>query len=132
MSIRLSPKYGVNPSITKCFWCGNDTGIALLGRIGRRVDERTIEHDAEAPHYIFAGYEPCEKCKQNFALGVLLMEADTVPSFDGQPEMQNGVYPTGRFVVVKREAADRMFNCKVGDKAFVDRQAFQALFGEVA
>ena len=32
--ILLSPKYGVNPTMPVCFWCGEDRGeIALLGRI---------------------------------------------------------------------------------------------------
>ena len=129
-SIRLSPKHGVNPAIIKCFWCGEDNGIALLGRFSA-VENGVLNRDAEAPHYVFGGYEPCEKCKRNFALGVLLMEACTFPQFNGQPEMQEGVFPTGRHVVIKREAADRIFNVPVKDKAFVDRETFNMLFGNM-
>lgn len=129
-AIRLSPKYGVNPSITKCFWCGEDMGIALFGRISGVQNGRLL-HDVEAPKYAFGGYEPCEKCKSNFALGVLLMEAANEPTFDGQPEMQEGVYPTGRCVVIKPEAAKRMFNCDVREKAFVDRETWSMLFGHL-
>ena len=47
--IRLSKKYGVNPSIPICFWCGQEKNeIALLGHIG---DGRRGE-DLEAPRNI--------------------------------------------------------------------------------
>lgn len=115
--IRLSQKHGVNPSITKCFWCGNDTGIALLGK---------LPGDVEAPRYVFGGYEPCDTCKGNFALGTLLMEASDCPMFDGQPEMQRGVWPTGRHLVMRREAAKRIFDCE-SEMAFVDHATFEWL-----
>ena len=121
-SIRISPKFGVNPALTKCFWCGKDTGVALLGRItgGKRGG------DLEAPRYVFGGYEPCDECKEKMGMGVLMMEADSEPVSDGQPEMQNGVWPTGRWVVLKKEAAERILNC-TSDKAFCDRQTFELL-----
>lgn len=40
-SIRLSPKHGLNPSISVCFFCGEDKNeIILPGK---------LEGDAEAP-----------------------------------------------------------------------------------
>lgn len=38
--IRVSEKYGVNPSITICPICGKETGIALLGRL--KGDEKLL------------------------------------------------------------------------------------------
>lgn len=36
-SIELSPKYGVNPTIPVCFWCGKEKNeIALMGRVRKR------------------------------------------------------------------------------------------------
>jgi hypothetical protein len=32
-SIRLSEKHGVNPSLMLCFYCGEASGVALLGRL---------------------------------------------------------------------------------------------------
>ena len=121
-SIKISPKHGVNPSLLKCFWCGEDMGIALMGK---------LKGDAEAPKYVFGGYEPCGKCKKKFAEGVLLMEADSWPVFEGQPAMQKDVYPTGKHLIMKREAAKRIFGLD-GDKAFIDRQLFAELVSKLA
>ena len=42
--------------------------------------------------------------------------------------MQKGVYPTGRYVVIKRDAARKMFdNIGSNDKAFVDTELFNRL-----
>lgn len=42
--------------------------------------------------------------------------------------MQKGIYPTGRYVVIKREAARKMFdNIGGNDKAFVDTELFNRL-----
>lgn len=117
--IRLSEKYGVNPSMTVCYWCGEPTGIALMGHIG---DKRKHE-DKEAPKYCFGGYEPCDACEEKMRRGTTLMEASTEPIFDGQPEAQDGCYPTGRYLVMKKEVAEQVFNTSVG-KAYVDKQIF--------
>lgn len=61
-SIRLSPKYGVNPTMPLCFFCGQPTGeIALLGM---------LKKDVEAPKYMLLNYEPCDKCKEARKQGV--------------------------------------------------------------
>ncbi len=122
--IKISPKYGLNPSMTVCFWCGEPTGIALPGRItGGRCGD-----DMEAPKYMFSGYEPCDKCKESMDLGVTMMEAGRAPHFEGQPEMQDGVYPTGRWSVITKEAAERIFNYH-GKAAFCDRETYEKLTG---
>ncbi len=117
--IKISPKYGLNPALTTCFWCGKDTGIALMGRItgGKRGG------DIEAPKYVFGGYEPCDECRENMAKGVTLMEASEFPNVEGQPPMQKGVYPTGNYVVMTREAAERLLGIK-DDKVFCDKKLF--------
>lgn len=104
--IRVSPKYGLNPTMPICFWCGKERGdIAIMGRIG---DGRKHE-DIEAPRHMVIDYEPCDECKRNMALGFTVIEATTAPNSVTSVQIQNGVFPTGRFVVVKREAATRIF-----------------------
>lgn len=131
MEITLSPKYGVNPTIPVCFWCGEEKNeVALLGRIG---DSRKHE-DFEAPMHIVLDYEPCAKCWENMSKGFTVMEATSRPNSVTNMEMQSGIYPTGRFVVLRMEAAQRMFNpevAKVG-KAFVDVALFNQFFGMAA
>lgn len=49
--IRISEKYGVNPSITICPICDKKTGIALLGK---------LKEDKEAPMRMLS--DPCDDC----------------------------------------------------------------------
>lgn len=118
--IKISPKYGVNPTIPVCFWCGKQKNeIALMGR---------MKGDIEAPKNMVLDYVPCEECQSHMAMGVAVLEASDHPNTEGQPPMQKGVYPTSRFVVVTTECADRVFNAYApwseGKKVFVDSDVF--------
>ena len=118
--IKISPKYGVNPTIPVCFWCGKQKNeIALMGR---------MKGDIEAPKNMVLDYVPCEECQSHMAMGVTVLEASDHPNTEGQPPMQKGVYPTSRFVVVTTECADRVFNAYApwseGKKVFVDSDVF--------
>ena len=130
-SIRLSPKYGVNPTIPVCFWCGEEKNeIALMGHIG---DGRKHE-DFEAPRYAVIDYEPCDKCRCGMAQGFTVMEATQHPNARTSIEMQKGVYPTGRFVVLKHEAAVRIFGKEFTSrgKAFMSEGDFNQMFSGVS
>ena len=118
--IKISPKYGVNPTIPVCFWCGKQKNeIALMGH---------MTGDIEAPKNMVLDYVPCEECQSHMAMGVAVLEASDHPNTEGQPPMQTGVYPTSRFVVVTTECADRVFNAYApwseGKKVFVDSDVF--------
>ena len=118
--IKISPKYGVNPTIPVCFWCGKQKNeIALMGH---------MKGDIEAPKNMVLDYVPCEECQNHMAMGVAVLEARDHPNTEGQPPMQKGVYPTSRFVVVTTECADRVFNAYApwseGKKVFVDSDVF--------
>lgn len=136
-SIPLSPKYGVNPCLQVCFWCGEDVGIALMGRI-RKKDPHTGRvirgSDEEAPNRVVLDYEPCQKCKENMSKGVTCVEATTVQPMDDRPEIQEGIYPTGRFCVIHEEAANRIFpgyDLKNGGKLLIEDAVFDKVFTEV-
>lgn len=125
-SIKISPKYGVNPTIPVCFWCGSERNeIALMGKIG---DGRKGE-DFEAPKHMVLDYEPCDKCRAAMDAGFTIMEATSAPNDATSVEMQSNTYPTGRFVVITKSAAKRMFGdiaektCKV----FADTDLFSKL-----
>lgn len=127
-SIRLSPKHGLNPTIAVCFWCGCEKNeIALMGRIGGKSDEK-------APNYAVINYEPCDKCKAGMASGFTVMEATASPNGQTSIEMQKGIYPTGRFVVLKNESADRIFGKEFTSrgKAFMGVEDFCHMFAEVS
>lgn len=123
-SIRLSKKYGVNPTIPVCFWCGKEKNeIALMGHIG----DRRKGEDIEAPKNMILDYEPCEDCRKNMNLGVTVMEVSYVPIREGFPPIQDDLYPTGRWCVIREEAADRIFgdNLNGQNKVFVDQDVYQ-------
>lgn len=128
--IKLSPKYGVNPTIPVCFWCGKEKNeIALMGRVG---DARKSE-DFEMPKHAVINYEPCEKCAKAMTMGITVMEATRTPNWVTNVEFQEGVYPTGKWVVLRTEAARKMFPDLGNDvkKAFVDAGVFDKIFGNV-
>jgi len=134
MSIRLSEKYGVNPSLGVCFWCGQDDGTVLL--MGRM--DRGGLHDIEAPRHACVTYEPCAKCQSGMDLGITIIEASEEPTYKGQPAMQRGVYPTGTYCVLTEDAIKRLiitpeFLEQVLAKrvAFMDSHTYHTLFDEV-
>lgn len=89
-SIRLHPEHGLNPTLPKCWWCGEDTGeIALLG----------AAYKGAAPTHMVIDKNPCDKCKAGMAKGITVMEADEIPPHAA----------TGRWVVITEEACRRVF-----------------------
>ena len=78
--LRLSPKHGVNPSITHCECCWKEIGIAMFGR---------LEGDAEAPRDVAMGL--CDDCQKVIdAKGLIIIEVK-----DG--ETGKNPYRTGRY-----------------------------------
>ena len=97
-SIRISPKYGVNPTIPICFFCGEEKSeIALLGKIGGKGK------DLEAPRHALLDYEPCEECLKKMATGITLVEVSNTPVSANQPPIAENAYPTGNWWVVTED-----------------------------
>ena len=104
-SIRISPEHGVNPSITVCSFCGKDKGLAMLGK---------LKGDAKAPKRAIYDYTPCEECQKKLDTGVGIIEVtrtnnQTLP-------IQEGAWPTGRWCVISKEAATRLFKEQANHK----------------
>ena len=98
MSVKISPKHGVNPSMGICFFCGEETGeIAILGK---------LPNDQEAPKYAILNYEPCTKCREQFEQGIAFIGVvDHVD--DDRPEIAQNAYPTGSVLVLTRDAVEK-------------------------
>lgn len=124
--LKLSPNHGLNPTISVCFWCGEEKGeIALLGRIG---DARKGE-DIEANMRTVIDYEPCPACLAKMNSGFTVVEATTSPNDTTRVPIHDGIYPTGRFVVIKPEVARRIFRIEGSEtKAFLKADMFQKIF----
>ena len=103
--INLSEKYGVNPTIPVCFWCGEKKNeVVLLGKVTNFNGEEIM-----MPTTACIDYEPCDKCKENMDMGFMVFEATQEPNDVTSKEIQPGIYPTGNWVVVRKESAKKMF-----------------------
>lgn len=95
MSLRLSKKHGVNPSVELCYFCGEAKGVVLFGAAYKN---KHGEH-AEAPREVLLSHEPCDKCREYMKHGVIFIG------------VANGDDPdkrTGQFWVLVDEAVKRM------------------------
>ena len=113
-SIRLSKEYGLNPSITTCYFCGKEDGIALLG------DAYRDEHGnkAQAPMKIGClNRVPCPECKELMKAGIMLISVR-----DG--ETGQDPYRTGKLCVVKEEAVKRLLTGESLEQALRMRMCF--------
>lgn len=122
-TIKLSKRYGLNPSMPICFFCGQTKNeIVLLGE---------LPQDAEAPKNILIDYEPCEECKTKLNEGITFIEISPEPLVENHLPIQENAYPTGRFATITEEAALRIFNdptnLRKGKKVLTDQELMDKL-----
>lgn len=111
--IILSPKHGVNPSVTHCECCGKEIGVALFGK---------LKGDAEAPRDVAMGL--CNDCQKVVdAQGLLIIEVR-----DG--ETGNNPYRTGRIVGITKDAKERMFKDINSPICYMEQSMFSPMFGQ--
>lgn len=138
--IEVSPKHGLNPTISVCFFCGEDKNeLALMGRVRERDPEtgRAVRgSDVEVPMRMVLNYEPCDKCREKFSQGVLLIGV-TTRNTDGRPAIQRQsdgtyLYPTGGHAVMTPEGVQRCFdmNLEAGKQLLLDQQVLEQLFAQ--
>ena len=112
-SIVLSPKHGVNPSVTHCECCGKEIGIALFGK---------MKDDAEAPRDVAMGL--CDDCKKVIdANGLMIIEVR-----DG--ESGNNPYRTGRIVGISKDAKERIFKDIKSPICYMEQSMFSQMFND--
>ena len=113
-SIILSPKHGVNPSITHCECCGKEIGIAMFGK---------LKGDVEAPRDVAMGL--CDDCQKVIdQKGLMVIEVR-----DG--ESGKNPYRTGRIVGISKEAKERMFKNIDSPICYMEQSLFSQVFGGV-
>lgn len=119
--VRLSKKYGLNPSIQKCFCCGKEMGIVLFGTAWKDKDGKT----AEAP-MVHMSREICPECKATMDRGCTFV----VEVRDGEQRAGNdNPYHTGRIATLNPGVAERMFG-KHYSLAFMEESQFKQVFGD--
>lgn len=109
-TIKISPKYGVNPTICKCFYCGKDKSIALVGHI-KKTDKNgyVINEDAEAPHEMIIDYEPCSECAEKMKNGFRIYGIVDKEKYPGMPEIIPGKVAT-KFIAITMDAANNLLD----------------------
>lgn len=111
MSIRLSEKHGVNPTIPVCYYCGKPRNeVALLGR---------LKGDVEAPMHLCIDKVPCDECAGFMEQGVILISVA-----NGPVTGHDNPHRTGSFAVMRDEAIRRIFNDEAAEWAIQFRCAF--------
>lgn len=132
--IKLSPKYGLNPTIPLCFFCGKPKNeIACFGKIGKRNE------DIEAPHHCIINYIPCDECKKHMDEGVTLIAVENHPLFENQPPIVKNYYPNNKYVVLTKDAIERIItqdelktSILKNKMALIDNQTFEQLTSSIA
>lgn len=101
--VRVDEKYGVNPTITSCFFCGEDKDVLLVGKATQKMRaSEACSNDGEMHMKIgVIDMEPCNKCKELMQQGIMVISTK-----DG--ESGNNPYRTGRIVVLKEEVISKM------------------------
>jgi len=109
-NIRLSSKYGLNPTIPICFFCFEEKNeVALMGRLA---------DDKEAPHRAIVDEEPCDECRERMKQGIVLMICDgnemnrrygwAVVSDEGYKEVFDQEVPKKRAAFITKELWDEI------------------------
>lgn len=144
-SIKISPKYGANPTMPICFFCGKPTGeIALLGHIQEKdfKGKAIPNSDIQAPREMILNYEPCDTCKNHMEQGITIIEVvETKNAPKNAIEICNGAVPTGTWSVIKPDAFLRLFHdifpkdmiekTKTTKKCFLEQNLYQHFFKDI-
>ena len=97
--IPLHPKYGVNPAIPVCFYCGKEKNeILLLGN----------NYKQEAPRHAVWDHRPCDQCRDYMKQGIILIGVIGVD--EAKSGDRSKPYRTGQFVVVSEAWVRRTLN----------------------
>ena len=111
MSIRLSEKHGVNPTMPRCFYCQEAKNMVML--VGR------LPGDREAPKDAVWDMEPCDTCKDLMQAGVICISVD-----EGKTKDPKNPWRTGGWIVIKDDAIQRIFTGAVVRQVLEQRVAF--------
>ena len=131
-NLKLSPKYGANPVLPSCFWCGElKEEVALVGRlkINPETGEEERNGDFEAKTGMVLDFDPCNKCKEHWKQGVVVAEALHKPVVKNMPPVTTDsntgkpLYLTGRWTVLK-ESSDfaKRINGKKGKLTLISKE----------
>lgn len=96
--MKISENHGLNPSINVCFFCGKDKELMLFGR---------LKGDVKAPTRVVADYKPCKECADKMRHGATIIEVTRESR--GVKPIAKDCWPTGRWCVISKDAAQKLF-----------------------
>ena len=114
--MRISKDHGLNPSINVCFFCGQDKELLMFGK---------LKGDVKAPQRVMANYTPCKACAEKFAKGRLVIEV--VQTDTGGLPIVKGAWPTGRWCVLDRGTAAKLFKDLNNRPVLLEQPLYEAL-----
>lgn len=97
----------------KCFACGKDAGIALLGK---------LKNDEEAPMEMTDQNIFCDNCQNVINQDGLLV----ISVRDG--ETDNNPFRTGKLVVITKDAKERIFKDIKTNVCYMEDSLFDKIF----
>ncbi len=106
--------------MSRCIWCGGDKQELVI------ATKETKEWCSNESNYVITDYEPCDKCEEEFAKGTVVMEVAEDPLVEGQPPIQDNLYPTSNIWVISSEVARNIFNTD-SPKLFVDKETAEQI-----
>lgn len=117
--LKLSPRHRLNPSMERCWGCGENIGILLMGQID--------EQDSKAPREVMTG-NFCNKCKSVMNDGGLII-IETKDNKCNSPQDR-----TGRMVAVSKSYKERLQDMakdvQLKNWCYMEKSVFSALFDE--
>ena len=119
MGLRISKKYGLNPSVETCTICGKDMGVVLFGTSYKDSNGKT----SKAPHEVCTG-GICEDCKRVIDNGGIFF----IEVRDG--ERGGNPYRTGRIIAVKEDAVKEILK-GYNRVNYVEKSVWKLLFPDV-
>ena len=104
----------IGVALTKCFFCNENDRIVLNKRPSHTMAKRV-----EEMHGKVLDHEPCAKCAEYMAQGVMLIS--TADGSDQSDEYRKNPYRTGKMVVVKADPLRRLMESQGVDPEVVFR-----------
>ncbi|MHC4951494.1 MAG: hypothetical protein ACYTEU_11005, partial [Planctomycetota bacterium] len=108
--MRLHKKYGLNPTMTNCYFCNEPDSILLPGSATKKFKEAGLaaEDGEMKPNIGVLDMTPCSKCADFMKKGIILISIKDDTTEKQMKASISNPYRTGAWCVVKQEAVERM------------------------
>lgn len=108
-NIRLHPKFGLNPTMTTCYYCLEPKEVLLVGSNVNEFQKAALcSPDGQMISNIgVIDLAPCQKCKEFMKQGIILISIRNGEEKEFEKKIPNP-YRTGGWIVVKEDLIRRL------------------------